>query len=245
MNCVPVTSMSKDYFDNIGHVMIETWLKHWNIDSPLHLYSEDDMSFLNSEKIKFINWNDHCYNQWLQFSMTDPHESELKFAKKGYSLIHAWETLDYDKIIWFDADIIFLKKLDTELFEKINPNDRLISLFTHLYCPDRYVGLSSESGLIVVNKNHRNFLDFLSEYKRIYDLGFTPEEISGRGDHKILMLAAYKFYSEIEDLSKYRTKDKTTTPINHSWISEYITHYKGNVKKRENFLEDLTKTILG
>ena len=139
--------------------------------------------------------------------------------------------------IWLYADIIFKKHISFEIIDKILPNDKLISLFTHNYCPNRYKGLSSESGFYIVNSNHQYFIDFISEYERIYTANIVPSEIAGLGDHKILALVSNKFQAFVEDLSKYRTKDKTTTPLNHSWIGDYMNHYKGNVKKQENFLK--------
>ena len=37
--------------------------------------------------------------------------------------------------------------------------------------------------------------------------------------------------TEVEDLSKLRNTNKTQTPINRSWISEYLHHAKGKAKR--------------
>jgi hypothetical protein len=234
--------MSKAYYNFIGQYMLDSWNQYW--DCKLIVYSEDDLSFLNSEKITYKDWNPCCLTLWEQFCSGDVHESEKKFAKKGFASLDSWKTVQAKKVIWLDADLIFKKEIDKQVLDKILPNDRLIALFTHNYCPNRYEGLSSESGFYIVNTEHKNFKDFIQEYERIYNLEHTPFEISGRGDHKILALVANKFFSEIEDLSNYRTKDKTTTPLNYSWIGDYMNHYKGNVKKQNDFFKnELTKTL--
>jgi hypothetical protein len=232
---VCVTSMSKSYYDFIGQYMLNSWNQYWNC--KLIVYSEDDLSFLNSKKITYKDWNLCCLTPWEKFCKNNIHDSEKKFAKKGFASLDSWKNLNSKKIIWLDADIIFKKHISVEIIDKILPNDKLISLFTHNYCPNRYKGLSSESGFYIVNSNHQYFIDFISEYERIYTANIVPSEIAGLGDHKILALVSNKFQAFVEDLSKYRTKDKTTTPLNHSWIGDYMNHYKGNVKKQENFLK--------
>lgn len=227
--------MSRAYYDFIGKYMIESWKKYWDID--LVIYSEDDLSFVNSSNIFYKDWNTSCLSLWNNFCKLPVHESEKKFAKKGFASLESWKTLDSKKIIWIDADMIFRKNIDSSILKKLLPNDKLISLFTHNYCPGRYKGLSSESGFYIVNTQHKDFNNFVSEYKKIYTSTSVPTEISGLGDHKILALTASKFQSQTEDLSKYRTKDKTTTPLNHSWLSEYMNHYKGKVKDQAGFVE--------
>lgn len=230
-----VTSMSKTYYEFIGKFMLKSWNKYWN--TKLIVYSEDDLSFLNSEKIIYRDWNTPCEESWKRFCLKPVHESEKKFAKKGFSSLDSWKVLDSEKIIWLDADMIFKKQINEEIIDKLIPNEKLISLFTHNYCPGRYEGLSSESGLYIVNKRHSKFWDFVQEYERIYNLDQCPNEIAGFGDHKILALTANKFLSDVEDLSLYRTKDKTTTPLNYSWVGEYMNHFKGNIKYQDKFLE--------
>jgi len=77
---VCVTSMSKTYYDGIGKHMLNSWDQYWDCD--LILYSEDDLSFLNSEKITYKDWNKSCAELWNEFCKDNVHESEKKFAKK-------------------------------------------------------------------------------------------------------------------------------------------------------------------
>lgn len=231
-----VTSMSKAYYDFIGKYMLDSWNQYW--DCKLIVYSEDDLSFLNSDKITYKDWNPCCLKLWKEFCTGDVHESEKKFAKKGFASLDSWKNPISKKIIWLDADMIFKKNIDIEIIDKILPNNKLIALFTHNYCPDRYKGLSSESGFYILNSEHDHFIDFISEYEKIYTSNIVPPEIEGLGDHKILALVSNKFQSFVEDLSVYRTKDKTTTPLNHSWIGDYMNHYKGKVKEKENFFKN-------
>jgi hypothetical protein len=234
---VCVTSMSKTYYDDIGKFMLDSWSQHWNCD--LILYSEDDLSFLNSGKIMYRDWNKSCKEPWDQFCKGNVHASEKKFAKKGFASLDSWKNVISKKIIWVDADIIFKKNIDTAMIDKILPKDKLIALFTHNYCPDRYSGLSSESGFYILNTQHRDFVNFIYEYEKIYTNTVVPSEIAGLGDHKILALVSSKFQTSVEDLSKYRTTDKTTTPLNRSWIGDYMHHYKGTVKETEKFKTEL------
>lgn len=238
-----VTSMSRSYYEFIGKYMIESWSKFWATD--LIIYSEDDLSFLNSANIFYKDWNSPCLSLWNNFCKMPVHESEKKFAKKGFASLESWKSLDSKKIIWIDADMIFRKSVSSNVLDKLLPNDKLISLFTHNYCPGRYNGLSSESGFYIINTQHIDFKNFILEYERIYTSNFVPTEISSLGDHKILALTASRFQDQVEDLSKYRTTDKTTTPLNHSWLSEYMNHYKGTVKNQTGFIkkEILARTV--
>jgi len=230
-----ITSMSKSYYDKIGYKMIETWKKYWNIESVLYVYSEDDLSFINTDRVNFVNWNIRCLSPWQEFSKTANNESEIKFAKKGYSCIDSWKTIKTDLIVWIDADIIFLNSIDQSVIDALIPQDKLIALFNHQYLGDRYNGWSSESGFFILNQNHNHYTNFVEEYEQIYNSPEYPSSIVGRVDNKILMLVASRYINDVIDLSDLRTKNKTTTPLNHSTLSPYMTHYKGRVKYEEEF----------
>lgn len=230
-----LTSLSKEYYDKIGHAMISSWKKFQKSESILYVFSEDDMTFLNCNNIKFIDWNVHCLKEWEEFSKTANHEYEIFFAKKGFTCINGWKIIDADNIIWVDSDLVFLDYISDEIMDTILPKEKLIALFNHSYLGDRYKGFSSESGFFILNKLHKEFKNFTNEYERVYKLDYTPSEIVGREDNKILMYVASRFIDDVVDMSEFRNKQKTTTPLNHSWLSKYMTHYKGNVKYNPGF----------
>lgn len=236
---VCITSMNKPYYDKIGKLMIESWSAHWPKDCELLVYQEG-FEIEKFDRVIGISWEDKCYTDWLSFSKKAKGPS-IKFAKKGYTMISAMETIDCDLLIWCDADTLSYKEFPKEKILSILPEGKLIAFFdtyyqlTKTYSDKEYLNpnrprSAAESGFVVIDKKHKKFNDYLFEYKRLYNAPLPPPEVGPWFDGNVCAASATHLREYVEDLSKLRTKSKTQTPINHCWIGEYVRHKKAKQK---------------
>ena len=77
----------------------------------------------------------------------------------------------------------------------------------------------------------------MNNYEKNYTLKSRPEKFGDWYDTNVLMASLIDFRSEVEDLSKLRNTNKTQTPINRSWIGEYVHHAKGKAKRGKDKAE--------
>ena len=238
---VCITSMNKPYYDNIGKLMIETWSKRWPSDCELLVYQED-FEIDKFDKVRGIDWKTHCYDNWISFTKRATNLSSIKFAKKGYTMISAMENIDCDTLIWCDADTLTYKNFPKDMILSLLPKDKLIAFFdtyyqhNKLYTEEEYINPNRpvsaiESGFVVINKNHKFFNDYLTEYKNLYNSPTPSPKVGPWFDGNVCGAAAANLRQYVEDLSKLRTRNKTQTPINHCWIGNYIRHKKAKQKK--------------
>ena len=236
---VCITSMNKPYYDKIGKLMIESWSAHWPKDCELLVYQEG-FEIEKFDRVIGISWEDKCYTDWLSFSKKAKGPS-VKFAKKGYTMISAMETIDCDLLIWCDADTLSYKEFPKEKILSILPDNKLIAFFDTYYqhnkpyIEEKYINPNRtnsaiESGFVVINKKHEKFYYYLEEYKRLYAAPTAPPEVGPWFDGNVCAAAATFLRNHVEDLSKLRTRKKTQTPINHCWIGEYVRHKKAKQK---------------
>lgn len=228
-----MTSMHQPYYDHIGRHMIESWQKYWPADIDLYLYAEK-MNFSSDDpRIVVVDWDSACYGGWHEFSKKTDDGNALKFGKKGWASLHGWKNIDAEFIIWLDADLLFSNPINEEVLLKTINKDQLVSLFDTDYQRKEPIRThwSAESGYVAVNKLHPEFQNFIKRYEEIYRLDKKPDEIVNWWDNETLMLAAKDFLPHIHDLSQYRTTNKTQTPMNHSFLGGYMSHFKGKSKK--------------
>lgn len=234
-----VTSMNKPYYDRIGKLMIETFSKFWPDNSNLCVYQEG-FQIEKFDRVIGLSWEDNCLSDWKEFS-TKIHGPAITFAKKGFSFISGMKNLDADYLLWLDADLVSLKKFPSEKIISILPEGKLIGFFdTYFqlnpnYTEKEYIDknrplTAAESGFVILNKKHKKYKDYVSEYERLYRLPENPNTLGDWFDGNICSAAALNLREHVEDLSKLRTTDKSQTPINRSWIFEYCYHAKAKQK---------------
>jgi hypothetical protein len=236
---VCVTSMDKLYYDKIGKLMIESWSTHWPEDCKLLVYQEG-FEIEKFDRVTGVSWEDKCYDDWLEFSKK-ARGPGIRFAKKGYTMISAMETVDCDLLIWCDADTVTYKKFPKDKILSILPSGKLIGFFdtyyqhNKVYSDKEYINpkrptSAAESGFVVINKNHKEFDTYSVNYKKLYKLPSPTPELGPWYDGNVCAVAAKNLREYVEDLSKLRTRRKTQTPINHCWIGEYVRHKKAKQK---------------
>jgi hypothetical protein len=238
---VCVTTMNQRYYDSIGKLMIESWIRYWPEDISLFVYEENFRVPLH-KKIISKDWKLCCESQWIEFSKKNKGPS-LNFAKKGFAFLDALKNIDCDILIWLDADCLSASYFPKEKILSILPTNKLIALFDCYYqinpnyTFDQYIDyknrppMAAESGFVIVNKNHEKFLEYANEYERLFTLDEKPRFLESWYDGEIAITAAREFLDQVEDISKLRDTNKTQTPLNHCWMSKYVIHQKGRVKR--------------
>ena len=153
-----ITSMSQKYYDHVGKACIETFSQFWPQDITLYVYNEDIAIPKKTQRVEFIPWS-VLSDDYNKFVNRTENEGAIKFAKKGYSIIHAMRNLRCDRLIWIDADTYTTKPIHTQLISLLSPSDVLSSHFGVLHewpsdqDPNR-LSFSCETGFFILNKTH-------------------------------------------------------------------------------------------
>lgn len=225
------TTMNKVYYDIIGKYMIDTWVKHAPSDYKLHLYLEDfSIVNLNDDRIVHESWNDVdiLYKEWMKIHQTD---KCLGFVLKALTQIVFFKKYTTGRALWLDADVVFLKKLPDNFFDYMLEDYPLASW--GLY--------SLESGTVFVNLSHQDWPKIRDIYEDIY-LGGKPLLPGERWfDGELLGRAVKDSGVLTQDLKRHVSleKENPQTPINRSWIKNYMQHFKANRKSGQRFFDDL------
>lgn len=246
MNVTCVTTMNKPIYDSYGSEMINSWAARWFDDAKLIVYTEG-FCCTSLNNITYKSWNDNCADDWLKYcKQTGTTERSQKFAKKGFAFhnaMKAYKKSQSDLLIWIDADIFFRKKITKQIIIDLIPDTKLLAAFDFFYknnpdyTQEQYLDLqnrrylSAESGFAILNTNHYLYESYVTNYYDCFITDKKHEKLSNWYDGEVLMVAAADFLSEVEDLSKHRTTNKTQTPMNKSFLNQYMTHQKGGVKR--------------
>lgn len=221
-----VTTMNKEYYEGIGKIMILTWLENFKNDYTLHLYLEDfDIDIMDPRIIK-EDWKEveNLFTQWKEKNIGASGRQE-KFTLKALSQIALWRKYS-GKMLWLDADTISIKNIPEDFFDRIIENHPLAS----------WGETQFESGTVFIDLDHEDFKSIRKEYESIY-LGDTGLPEGQRWfDGELLGWACVKAGSKHLNLWKHCTS-KTSTPLNRSWIGDYIRHMKA--KQKNIFKETL------
>ena len=92
-----ITSFNESYYNNIGKDCVSTWLKYWPKNMNLTCYVEN-FAIENHARINQISF-DNLSNEYRNFQLSSENERVKIFAKKAYSIIHAFENSDADRIM--------------------------------------------------------------------------------------------------------------------------------------------------
>jgi len=215
-----VTTMNKEYYDVIGLAMIQTWLENFKKGYTLHLYLEDFTLDINDSRVVFEDWSrvKDLYKQWsdTRFSGSSRHQI---FTLKALTQIAHWRKYS-GKMLWLDADTISIKEIPEDLFDRVIENYPLAS-----WGQDSF-----ESGTVFINLDHVDFKPIKEIYESIYIGERGLPEGQRWFDGEILGWACTNAGSKHLNLWKHCTA-KTSTPLNYSWIGEYVKHLKAKQKR--------------
>lgn len=230
-----ITSVNQHYWDVIGHDCIESWLTHWTNEFRLTVYVEEFQLPIENDRITQIDF-DQLDPDYYQLQKEDLHDSIKRFAKKAYSVIHAMEYSTSPWIIWLDADVITQKRVSWATWRALLNKKYLSSYLGVTYTTDKQgnsgAWLVPETGVFAVNQQHDYYKQFRNEYRRRYhqrdyaDLRrFYDNDVFG---------AAIKSVPNawVNDLCAAFAKSYKT-PLKHTVLGPYLTHYKAKHSKFE------------
>lgn len=236
MKYAAITSMDINYFNHCGKSMLYSYKRHWSGLVPLFLYNEDNFHH-KVKTIRNLGWD--LGSEYEDFQ--ERHKDNKKittFSKKGFSIIHAMENLNCDKLIWLDADVIIQTTPPIMFFDLIAPDDVLSTHFSvwHKWPsddePNREMH-SCETGFFILNKKHPLFEEFLQTYKDIY--------VNDKSDVLRRFYDGEVYGKTVEIMQEKGAKmmnlnpGKHKTPIPRSVMAPYINHYKAGLKDTVDF----------
>jgi hypothetical protein len=210
--------------------MLGTYKKFWSHLIPLYVYKEDDFEI----KVKTINelpWE--LGPEYSKFQIRHSNERVKTFAKKAFSIIHAMDNIDAERIIWVDADVMIVSEMNMQLLNLVSPTDVLSTHFSVWHEQDNINYHSCETGFFILNTQHEGYKEFCDTYKDIYFNDkieglrrFYDGEVYGK-TVELMMLKGHKMLN----LNPGQHK----TPISRSILSPYIEHYKAGLKDVVDF----------
>jgi len=228
IECHCVTTMNKEYFDYIGKVMLKSWVEFFPKNYVLHLYLEDFTVKTNDSRIIVEDWTDvqQLHSQWDN-TRGSSNARHRKFTYKACAQIAAWRKLGTGKLLWLDADLVVLKTIPKGFFDKVLEHYPLAS----------WGEICFESGTVWFNLDHPDFQKIKENYEGVYlgDIGLP--EGQRWFDGEILGWAVNEAKVPYKNLWCYATTQKTSTPLNRSWIGEHIQHFKA--KRKDGLAESL------
>ena len=229
-----ITSFNESYYNNIGKDCVGTWLKYWPKNMNLTCYVED-FAIENHARINQISF-DNLSNEYRNFQLSSENERVKIFAKKAYSVIHAFENSDADRIMWIDADVLTTNKVPLSFLESLCPDSTLATFMGVWHHADKQdaaskLFFSAETGVFVVNKNHKNFKEFSARYRQYYD-EHIRENIRRFYDGEVFGAVAKEFenIATLNDLCGDFIKNYKT-PMKHTALGKYFVHYKSKHSK--------------
>lgn len=240
-----ITSVNQRYWDTIGRDCVESWLAYWSTDFRLTVYTEEFQLPDYGDRITQIDFGQLDPDYW-RLQQEDLHDSIKRFAKKAYSFIHAMHHSSSRWIIWLDADVITQQRVNWSTWRKILDKSYLSAYLGVTYTTDKQGNpgnwLVPETGVFAVNQRNPDYEQFRAEYLRRYrqrdyqDLRrFYDNDVFGAAIRSVPM-------AQINDLCAGFAKPYKT-PLKHTVLGPYLTHYKAKHSKAEyksNVLESNT-----
>ena len=236
-----ITSFDEKYYNLIGKECVDTWLEYWPQELSLTCYVEN-FRLDNTKRIEQIDF-DQLPSEYFEFQKSKFNDRVKIFSKKAYSVIHAFENLDADRIIWVDADVITFDKIPLIFLENLCPNDTLatfMGVHHHKIKDDEPSPLmfSGETGFFILNKTHAGFKEFANRYKEYYNKRIT-ENLRRFYDGEVFGAVVEEFKDKYKffDLAS-TTGKKAKSPLKYTELGQkYIRHYKSKHSKL-SFTED-------
>ena len=232
---VMMTSMDKKYYEASGKAMMASWKRHAEVIGDLFLYNEQ----LFEPKIKNVQkagWM--LGEEFVKFQRRHSNSKIKTFAKKAFPIIDAMDRfVEYDRIVWVDADAVFTQNFPRMLIELIAPDDVLSTHFSVYHQKNDIEYHSCDTGFFILNRRHEGFKDFCDLYKDIY-YNDRDEELDLR---RFYDGEVYGKCVELMEEKGYKMLNLNTgkhkTPISRSLIAPYVSHFKASLKDKVDFTE--------
>lgn len=230
MNIEVVTSFDQRYYDMIGYACVDSWMQHWPKDLVLTCYVEN-MTLPENTRLRQIPFTE-LGPEYQQFQQSDESDRAKTFAKKAYSVMHAFEHSTADLIIWVDADVITKQALPRDIIESLCSEKQLAAYMA----VDHDGWYSAETGIFAVNTRHPEFKKFAARYRERYDK-HIKSDLRRFYDGEVFGAVANEFRTrpykaEMNDLCGKFTK-AYKTPLKHTELGVYLHHHKSKHAKAD------------
>lgn len=227
-----ITSVSQDYYDHCGKACIESFSAFWPEDIELYVYNEDMEKPKKKKHVTYVPWSE--LKDFPAFAARTENGHVVKFAKKAFSIIHALENIQCDKLIWIDADTVTTREVPKMFLDMIAPDDVLSTHFNvrHPWPSDTdpsRMSISCETGFFIFNKNHPMAGKMAARYKEYYmkDLGYNLRRFY---DGEVYGAVAQEMVREGVKMLDLNPDIDIKTPMPRSLIAPYINHMKAGRK---------------
>ena len=237
MKVALITSMNRTYWDGPGRLMVKSFEKHWHNAAELYLYNEGFV--LKNKEWKCLGFDLGPEYERFQKKWMEKNKKVAGFAKKAFSIIHAMENIECDRLIWADADSEATRHFPVQLLEWIADPKYLSTHFGVQHHVEDNTYFSCETGFFILNKNHKDFNLFKETYKNIYlkeDYSTLRRFYDGEVYGETVRRLSNK--SEMLELNPGLIHK---TPMPKSVIAPYISHYKAGLKTRIDIDEKIAE----
>lgn len=227
-----ITTMSREYYDVIGHKMIETFNQF--LPSQLTVYSEDKLP-CTTKPLDSIN---------LYSYLEDLGETRARaFAYKAYALIDAYKNTKEKYLVFLDADMICFKPLDENFLDDLIGDNLIVYIgVTH-----KKYGPHCDSCFFILNTEHIYYNKFIEIYEDVYESRkiLDKNRFVKPNDSYVLakcIVEAEKQGHKCLDLHPQRTG---LSPVAETVIGTHIRHFKASRKINDEVLKHVDKAIGG
>ena len=222
-----VTSLSRDYWNQIAEITIPTWK---NLPGNVVFVWDDkptDIGF--GTNYNFFKEVASSNDPWITEAM-GTYKSD-RFWKKSRVQIWAARTFS-GLVVWIDADIVVEKILSKQqAINMLHPNDRVAGT---LDCGGEY---DIDTGIVAFNTRHENFSSFIREYSLMWYNG-KLQELPQPYDHYAMsdIRKKFKVKSYVRPSTEWSikyTENVNRYAMENSSLNQYFTHHLGLDKKNE------------
>jgi hypothetical protein len=236
MNKISVITSFNDYYYNlIGKYCVSSFLKNWPNEINLTCYVED-CKLEDHERIEEIPFSD-LSPTYFEFQQSKFKDRVKTFAKKGYSIIHAMENIECDRLIWIDADVITHKPMSFDFIDTICSDSDLATFMGVVHEKENKRYFSCESSFFILNKRHNHFTDFRKRYREYYDDKIT-DNLRRFYDGEVLG-ATIKDLEHLGNMKDLNPSTAHKTPMGRSILKNNFIHYKAGLKEKSNLDFDI------
>jgi len=254
-----VTTFHEDGLKLYAQKMIDTFCQNWPNEIKLYLYPENCSPTIDAySRVELVDLNDvkelkAFKEKWRHIPKangdvsSDPIRSKrrdagkgfkwnaVRFSHKVYAIFDCAKKIDYDVLIWLDADNVCHSPISLETVKNLIPIDYDI-------CYLGRQGKFSECGLYSMNLKSINTKNFLKEFQRVYDDAengiFQMEEwhdsfVFDEVRKRIPNLKQHNWSSHLTDLRPRlgNSVGEGHPLINSEW-GKYLDHLKGDDRKK-------------
>ncbi len=240
---VCITSMDQTYYEKCGKACIESYGMHWPGDIPLYVYNENMSEPPKNKWTHYVPWAD-MPAEYFDFVQRGHGNRTITFAKKAFSIVHAMNNIDCDRLIWLDADVVTTMPINPQLLDMITPDNVLSTHYgvKHDWPSDSdpsRISFSCETGFFIVNKKHEKFQNMADRYLEYYDKELG-KDLRRFYDGEVYGAVVAEMETAGVKMLELNPGQRHKTPIPRSVMAPYIMHYKAGAKDPFNS-EDLLK----